>query len=226
MYKKLCFIFFPLVLFFLSGQSQAADKGLELGVNAGYGLYAEADHENGFAASALLRYNLSKLFLLELSGGIQTAGTRNDPQGLNDGALTLYPVQLSVFIRFYLAKGFNPGLGGGGGYAWSSFKLDDERDWNQIGFSVMQKLKEGPLFHGAAAIDIVLSPKVTFFLEGRYCSGRFDGEYEISDRVSSESVRGSWKENLNSTVVSAGICVSLKKTPTVQRFVVPEKKKN
>ncbi len=204
----------------------AAESGLEIGVSANYGLFSADDYESGVGVFALLNYNLSKLFVLQIQGGMQTAGTLNDPKGFDRGSLSLFPMQFSLFFRVPIMRTMSFRLGAGAGYAFSSFKLDNQRNWDQIGFSVSQKLKAGPIFHGAAAFDILVSDKMTLFIEGRYCSGRFDGEYEIRDRVSSETANGSWKEDIDYLTISAGVSISLKKTPSVQRFVVPERKKN
>jgi len=225
MIKKKNMLVALVLVFFMSLILPAADTGLELGVSANYGLFSEADYDNGFGFSALVNFNLSKLFVLQIQGGMQMAETLNDPLGFDQGSLSLYPIQISFFLRVPIMKKMRFRIGGGGGYVFSNFKLDNEGNWDQLGFSLTQKLKAGLLYHAAAAFDFQVSDKMTLFAEGRYCTGQFDGEYEIRDRISNEIANGGWKEDLKYISLTVGLSISLKKTPSVQRFEVPERQK-
>ncbi len=202
----------------------AVHKGFELGFSANYGLFDQDDYEDSFGVFALVNYNLSRSFTLQLQGGMQMASSLNDPNGLGLGKLSLFPVQLSLFYRLRLLRGLALRLGGGAAYTFTSCKLDDESTWDSLGFSLTQKLDPGPLYHAAFAFDFLVSDKLTLFLECRYNSGQLDGSYELSDRVGGATVRGEWREDLKHLAVCAGLSVSLARTPYVQRFIVPERK--
>lgn len=196
---------------------------VEIGVSGHYAMFQESDYDKGFGLSALVQFNLGKSFALELSGGMVMVPTFNDNKGLGEGDLTLVPIQLSVFYKFNLSPKFAIRLGGGAGYAVSQFKLQDQGDWENLDFDVSQKLKPGPLFHGVLGLDWLVATKTTLFLEGRYVSGQLDGEYTFSDGTT--TVADTWKEDLSYMTVSVGIRFSLKREPSVQRFVVPERTK-
>lgn len=202
----------------------AKDTGFDLGLSLNYGLFEEYD--SGYGAFAHVNYQLGKSFLLQLQGGIEMVSTLNDPQGLGPGKLSLMPVQLSLFYRLPLSRKMILRLGGGAGYAFSSFQFDEEDKWSQVGFTATQKLDPGPLYHAALAVDFQVSEKMTLFVEGRYCAGQLDGEYEMIDRIGGETFKGSWREEIRYAAITAGLSVSLRKTPSVQRFVVPERRKN
>jgi hypothetical protein len=196
---------------------------VEIGVSGHYAFFSEKDYQNGFGAGLLAHLPLGKAFALELSGGILLVPTLNDNQGLGQGDLTLMPVQLGLFYRLALSSKFAIRLGGGVGYGMSRFKLEDQTAWENLGFSVSQKLKPGFMYHGALGLDLAVSPKTTLFLEGRYNAGQFDGEYAFSDGLT--TVSDNWRENISYLSVSLGIRFSLRKEAAVQRFVVPERTK-
>ncbi len=214
------------LLLFATVLSASEHTGFELGFGLNYGVFEESDYDSGYGAFAHVNYTLSKSFSLQLQGGIEMISTFNDPQGLAVGKLSLLPVQLSLFYRLPLFRKMALRLGGGVGYAFTSFKLDEEDKWSQIGFSTSQKLDPGLLVHAALAFDFQVSDKIVFFLEGRYCTGQLDGEYEMNDRIGGQTVKAGWQEDIQYVAVTAGLSISLRRTPSVQRFVVPEREKN
>ncbi|MBN2198719.1 MAG: outer membrane beta-barrel protein [Candidatus Aminicenantes bacterium] len=168
-------------------------KGMGVGLAAGFGKPSDSLFSGGLSAGLVVSIGLMKYLAVELQGGILMSGVEGSADGLSKGTLNAVPIQLSLLVRYPVAGGrLLPFLEMGGGYYLNNFALDSQllEDWEQIGFTVEEKVENTLGFHFGLGLDYFLSRNLALGLGFRYGLANAEAGWSLTDIASSTEVSG------------------------------------
>ena len=198
---------FMLIIFCagLFANSGASSKSMGLGLDAGYALFSEDNLENTTGIGLNFFYFLSKQFKVELKTVFIPINVGTDPEGLSDGKLNMIPAQLSLQYCFKIGQRFTPYIGAGVGYYLNKFSLENEDEWQDLGFNINEEVDGVFGFHFGAGMDYFVKPNMAFNIDVRYCIANLTGSYTISEEVTGISHSGEIEEKLDHILFGVGI---------------------
>lgn len=184
---------------------------------AGIGLMAGYAMPSGYGGG--LAYGGSFTFCFSSNFGIEIAGFRfqskvDEPAeadretSLSKGKLTVMPVQLSLLVRFPLSQSLTPYVLAGGGYFLNKYTIDSgvQGDWENLGFTISEKIDNGIGFHFGAGLDVFFSSKLAVGAVVKYCLSTPKGSWAIKETVSNVEASGELKDlKLKPFIVGLGL---------------------
>lgn len=187
--------------------SETSNKGktMGLGLEAGYVMPSEDDFGKAPAFGLSFFYSLSKQFRVELKSYFSPIDVENDPEGLSAGTLNVIPLQLSLQYRLRISRRFIPYVGAGVGYYLNNFSVENNDQWQNLGFEINEKVDSVLGYHFGAGIDFFIKPNMAINIDVRYSIASFDGSYTITEEVSGISHGGNIEGDLNHLSLGAGI---------------------
>lgn len=191
-------------LFAGSGTSSKG-KTMGLGLEAGYVMPSEDNFGKTPAFGLSFFYSLSKQFRVELKSYFSPIDVGNDPEGLSAGTLNVIPLQLSLQYRLRISRRFIPYVGAGVGYYLNNFSVENNDQWQNLGFDLNEEVDSVFGYHFGAGIDFFIKPNMAVNIDVRYCIASFDGSYTITEEVSGISHGGNIEGDLNHLSLGAGI---------------------
>jgi outer membrane protein W len=176
-----------------------------LGLEAGYVMPSEDNFGNSPAFGLSFFYSLSKQFRVELKGCFFPTKVEDSPEGLGAGTLNVIPLQLSLQYRLWLSRSFIPYVGVGVGYYLNTFSLENNNQWQNLGFNINEEVDSAFGYHFGAGIDYFIKSNMAVNIDVRYSIASFDGSYTITEEVSGISHSGNIEGDLNHISFGAGI---------------------
>ena len=186
-------------------ETSAEGKTMGLGLEAGYVMPSEDNFGKAPAFGLSFFYSLSKQFRIELKGCFFPTEVENDPEGLSAGTLNVIPLQLSLQYRLSISRRFIPYLGAGVGYYLNNFSLENNDEWQRLGFNINEEVDSVFGYHFGAGIDYFIKSNMAVNIDVRYCIASFDGSYTITEEVSGISQSGNIEGDLNHISFGVGI---------------------
>lgn len=187
----------------LNAASGAKKKGI--GLEAGFGMFQEAQFKEGTAISLNLFYTFTPKFRMELRGGYMSVKSDNEPTGLSQGTLKVIPLQLSLQYRLKMGAKLFPYLTIGAGYYINSFDLEKGGEWQALGYEINDDVDSGAGFHAGLGLDYFFSPSVAFALDARYVFANLKGTHSISEVVTGITNTGEIDVPMNHFTVGVGL---------------------
>lgn len=117
-----------------------------------------------------------------------------------DGTLTVTPLVASIHYNFSGSETFTPYAFAGGGFFFSSFRLNERADLDETGIR-KQKIKSGLGLYGGIGSTIKLNQRLSLFIEGLYIWRSGDAETSYIGGLPSTT----FKVNLSSFSVLIGL---------------------
>lgn len=192
------------VSLFAGSETSSKGKTMGLGLEAGYVMPKEDNFGNSPAFGVSFFYSLSKQFRVELKGCFFPTKVENNPEALSAGTLNVIPLQLSLQYRLWLSGSFIPYLGAGVGYYLNIFSLENNSQWQNLGFNISEEVDSAFGYHFGAGIDYFIKPKMAIYIDVRYSIASFNGSYTITEEVSGISHSGDIEGDLNHISFGAG----------------------
>lgn len=168
----------------------------EAGAGLGFVFPADKDYDGRIKFCGYFYYKLSKQLALELRMQTFQINKPDDPQGLTEGKLSVFPFHVSVQGRFPLKSKFIPYVIGGIGYYLNYFSSTGIKIPERV-----DKVKNAVGFHFGGGIDYFLINNISINVDVRYCIAEASGVmgYMGEELGEVESI------NLNSFMFETGI---------------------
>lgn len=182
-----------------------AEKTRGLGLDVGYVVPSEENFDETFAFSLNFFYSLSKKFRLELKGSFFPIKVQYEPEGLTEGTLNMIPLQLTLQYRLRISRRFIPYVGVGVGYYVNRFSIENNNEWQRLGFNINEEVDNVFGYHLGAGIDYFLKSRMALYIDFRYCFASLTGNYSITEEVSGISHQGTIEGDINHIFFGAGI---------------------
>lgn len=190
--------------------AKTAKSGFSLwiGGGAGYTLPSESHFEKGMSFGGTLGLQLLKYFAIEVRIPYFQSDIAESFGGLSSGQLRNLTFMLSVQARYPLSDKFVPYLAGGGDYHWNKFNLNDtiKNTWNDLGFTIEEKVDHSFGFHVGAGIDYFLWRNIALNADVRYYTATLKGTWSLADQISRQKISGTI-EGMKLNSIQAGISV-------------------
>ena len=190
---------------FAGSETSVKGKTMGLGLEAGYVIPSEDNFGKAPAFGLSFFYSFSKQFRLELKGYFSPIDVENNPEGLSAGTLNVIPLQLSLQYRFSIGRRFIPYVGAGVGYYVNNFSVQNNDQWQNLGFNINEEVDSVFGFHFGAGIDYFIKSNMAVNIDIRYCIASFNGSYTITEEVSGISHGGNIEGDLNHIFLGIGI---------------------
>jgi outer membrane autotransporter protein len=190
---------------FADSETSSQGKTMGLGLEAGYVMPSEDNFGKAPAFGLSFFYSLSKQFRVELKGCFFPTEVGNNPEGLSAGTLNVIPLQLSLQYRLRISRRFIPYLGAGVGYYLNNFSVENNDQWQNLGFDISEEVDSVFGYHFGAGIDYFIKPNMAVNIDVRYSIASFDGSFTITEEVSGISHGGNIQGDLNHLSFGAGI---------------------
>jgi outer membrane protein W len=200
-------LFGVLAMVFASPVMAAGEPGKNfgMGVSAGFAMFSDDHVKEGIPVGLNLFYYVSENVRLELRGAFISSDVENNPEGLNQGKLTMIPLQLSLHYAFKLGDRFCPYLSGGLGYYLNDFSLEGESQWQELGFDIDDQVDSVIGFHFGLGLDYFFKPNLAANVDIKYCIVSLAGTYSITDTITGISNSGDIDGDLSPFIVEAGV---------------------
>jgi outer membrane autotransporter protein len=190
---------------FAGSETSVTGKTMGLGLEAGYIIPSEDNFGKTPVFGLSFFYSLSKQFRVELKGYFSPIDVENNPEGLSAGTLNVIPLQLSLQYRLNISPRFIPYAGAGVGYYLNNFSLENNDEWQRLGFNISEEANSVFGYHFGAGIDFFIKSNMAVNIDIRYCIASFDGSYTITEEVSGISQSGTIEGDLNHIFFGIGI---------------------
>ena len=179
-----------------------------IGVITNYAQFSKSQFSGGIRYGADLWLRVTKNFAIELEGLISKGKSAGDPTGLSKGKLSITTLLIGLQGRLFADRNLVPFLKAGGGYSSNQFSLDSaiSYPWNQMGFSVDEKIKNSWVYFVAAGVDLFLGKNFVLNGDLRYSICKAKASWTIKDQISNQSVTQDINNiNLNSFGIGLGL---------------------
>lgn len=179
-----------------------------IGIIANYGQFSKSQFSGGIRYGADLWLRIAKNFAIELEGLISEGKSAGDPNGLSKGKLSITTLLIGLQGRLFADRNLVPFLRAGGGYSSNRFRLDSAISdaWNQVGFSVDEKIKNSWVYFVGAGVDFFLAKNFVLRGDLRYSICKAKASWTIKDQISNQSVTQDLNDiNLNSFGIGLGL---------------------
>jgi len=182
-----------------------------IGLMAGYAM--PSGYGGGLAYGASFSFGFSSNFGIEIAG-LRFQSTVDEPAeadretALSKGKLTVMPIQLSLVARFPLSPSLTPYVLAGGSYFLNKYTLDSgvQGDWEDLGFTISEKVENSIGFHFGAGLDVFMSSKLAIGAVVKYCLSTFKGSWSLTDTVTTTEAKGELKDlKLKPFIVGLGL---------------------
>lgn len=182
-------------------------SGYQYSLGLGLGLASPSEEYYGLGMnfSGNFYYKIQDKLALELKAQAFRSIIESDmvalgSQGLSNGKLAIFPVQLSLQGRFPLKNQIVPYAVTGIGYYLNNFSLEDKS------FNQEEKVKNALGFHLGGGIDYFFKENIALNVDLRYCLVKSSGTWSRRDPVSGARISGEIvKINLNSLMLGVGV---------------------
>jgi outer membrane protein W len=192
-----------------SDLSRGEAKGrFGIGLITNYGQFSKSQFSGGIRYGADLWLRIAKNFAIELEGLIGEGKSAGDPSRLSKGKLSITTLLIALQGRLFADRNLVPFLKAGGGYSSNKFSLDSaiSSPWNQMGFSVDEKIKNSWVYFVGAGVDFFLGKNFVLNGDLRYSICKAKGSWTIKDQISNQSVTQDLNDiNLNSFGIGLGL---------------------
>jgi len=181
---------------------------LAIGIMSGYGEFSKSQFSGGMRYGANLWISIAKNFAVEVEGSISEGESAGNPGGLSKGKLSLTTLLIGLQGRLFADRNFVPFLKVGGGYSSNQFSLDSavSSPWNQLGFSIEEKIENSWIYFVGAGADFFLGPHFVITGDLRYSVCKAGASWNIHDQVSNQSeTQDLGHINLNTYGVGLGL---------------------
>ncbi len=173
-------VLYLLFLFFLAQNVQGQEEtNMRIHVNLGLSSPSEQNLFSGVWSSFGFSVPIEKKIYLAFNFGAWKSQTSAKPGGLQDGNLSVSPFFVS--FQYFLTSGrtINPFVFIGGGYIFTSFKMENLVTIPEITLS--QKVENSPGGQLGAGIQIKMSKRIFFSLDASYFYGKASATTTIQD---------------------------------------------
>lgn len=195
------FIFFG-YLMLCSGETR---KKVEYGIGGGYCSFQSGENNQGF----LVRFTVGREIVknVDLNVGLvyYSLPVKEEADGLSEGILSLFPLQLDLKYRIIKEGTLLPYFGAGVGYYFSSFSPEVARDWEILGYEISEKLNGYLALQVILGSDLKIAENVNLSFETRYSLGSTTGNSFMKDMISEVTVEHSFKKSMNHFMLILGL---------------------
>ncbi len=191
----------------IEGNSERIHK-FGIGFGAGYAAPADTNYGNSVKFGGSIYIQVHRNVVFELAATTFKSNIEEKPEGLDDGKLTVFPLQLSIQGRFPQSRHFIPFVFAGVSYYMNDYILDSQitEEWQLIGFDIDEEVDNTFGFHIGAGFDIFLMKKLAITADITYCIGEAKGAWTLTDQISEASILGEIKDiKLNSFLFEVGL---------------------
>jgi hypothetical protein len=178
--------------FVLAGAlSLAAD--VRIGVNGGYARALTTSYGEGVSYGISAAVDIFRFLAVEVRATRFSLTGDGASDALSKGRLTSLPVEVALQARISLGSTVTPYLAVGAGYSWNSFKVDSALSgaWFDVGFSMSESVKNGPVGLAALGFDFFLRPWLALNIEGRILLTEAKGSWSMTDAATGARATGS-----------------------------------
>ncbi len=157
-----------------------------------FALPTGASYSGGAGLGLAAGWNLDSRFALELGFRNWAVASEGSIEGLSLGRLCVLPVEVAFQARFPLGSRLHLFGQFGLGYAFHSFKLDENylEDWNELGFEIEENAENGISARLGAGLELTLTPKMSLDFTAGYNLLGSKGVWSITDTASGETASG------------------------------------
>ncbi|MFC2166983.1 outer membrane protein [Acidobacteriota bacterium] len=181
MHKRTFYIFF-LVCFFLLIQDSLGQAETSLRIHGSVGLsqMSEKSFGSGFWSGFGFSIPINRDVHMSFNFGAWKSQVNSNADGLQDGSLTVNPFFASLYYFLKLGnQSIAPYVFVGGGYIFSSFRMDDVVTIPEISFS--QKIENSPGGQIGAGIKIEVSKRISLTSDVSYFYSKTSGTTILQD---------------------------------------------
>lgn len=189
-------------------QTAASGLPLWIGGGAGYTLPSESRFAKGINFGGTVGLEIMKHLALELRVPYFQSNVSGSFEGLSSGQLKNLSFMLSVQARYPLNDQLVPYIVGGGDYHWNKFSLDDavKSSWNDLGFTMEEKVSHSFGFHIGAGVDFFVWPNIALNLDVRYFTANLNGTWSLINQANQQQTTGNI-ESMKLNSMQAGISI-------------------
>ena len=178
-----------------------AGETLKYGIGGALGssFPSRREHRSGLDFSGYFSYRFSEKITGELGVRFFSSGIDGDPQGLSQGSLSVFPVQLSVQHLFPIDGQTTAYLAGGMGYYLNGFSVED------TSFDRVEKVRNALGFHLGGGIEYFFKGNLAVKMDLKYCLIKTSGSWSYTDPIAGPVSGTIDNINLNTVLVAIGI---------------------
>lgn len=166
-----------------------------LALTAGYAL--PSGYGGGVALGGSFHFGFSANLGVEISARyfqskVDEPEAEERETGLSQGKLTVIPVEISLVGRLPIGSKLIPHILVGGGYFLNTHRIDPavKSGWEELGFTLEEKLDNSFGFHVGAGLDFFLAPKLAAGLSVRYGLSKAKGTWSLREAAADIEAEG------------------------------------